>query len=73
MEGDAWAKWNGVMRTALPASQVKSGPEAGSWNSQSDEWGFLYGRLYTTCLSTYMLEVYYRHLPLYTKVFETSE
>jgi hypothetical protein len=23
------------------------------------------GRLYTTCLSTYMLEVYYRHLPLY--------
>jgi hypothetical protein len=73
MEGDAWAKWNGVMRIALPASQVKSGPEAGSWNPQSDEWGFLYGRLYTTCLSTYMLEVYYRHLPLYSKVFDTSE
>jgi hypothetical protein len=22
-------------------------------------------RLYTTCLSLYMLEVYYRHLPIY--------
>ena len=23
------------------------------------------GRLYTTCLCLYMLEIYYRHLPIY--------
>jgi hypothetical protein len=71
MEGDAWKKWNAAMRVELPAMQVKNGPETGSW--APDEWGSQVGRLYTTCLSTYMLEVYYRHLPLYTKVFETKE
>lgn len=71
MEGEAWKKWNGVMRVELPAMQVKTGPEAGSW--EPDEWGSQVGRLYTTCLSTYMLEVYYRHLPLYTKVFEVKD
>jgi hypothetical protein len=25
--------------------------------------------LYVTCLHTYMLEVYYRHLPLYSNVY----
>jgi hypothetical protein len=50
--------------------QMKSGAEAGSWSSRQDEWGSRYGRLYQTCLSTYVLEVYYRHLPLYTSVFE---
>jgi hypothetical protein len=25
------------------------------------------GRLYTTCMATMMLEVYYRHLPIYQK------
>ena len=36
--------------------------------SEPDEhghWGQFGGRLYVTCLSTYILEVYYRHLPLY--------
>ena len=48
-------------------------PERGSWwpthptlGHATDEWGSLSaGRLYVTCLSTYMLEVYYRHLPIY--------
>ncbi|MEX2139724.1 MAG: prenyltransferase/squalene oxidase repeat-containing protein [Pirellulales bacterium] len=71
MEGEAWEKWNAAMRVELPAMQVKTGAEAGSW--EPDEWGSQVGRLYTTCLSTYMLEVYYRHLPLYTKVFEVKE
>jgi hypothetical protein len=30
-----------------------------------DRWGADGGRLYVTCLSLYVLEVYYRHLPLY--------
>jgi hypothetical protein len=73
MEGEAWKRWNEAMRRELPASQVTTGPEAGSWNSRHDEWGLHYGRLYVTCLSTYNLEVYYRHLPIYTKVFEKEE
>jgi hypothetical protein len=66
MEGTHWNKWNSVMRQAVPANQQKSGPEKGSWNPSGDEWGPHGGRLYVTCLSIYMLEVYYRHLPLYS-------
>jgi hypothetical protein len=68
--GDVWDRWNGRMREVLPASQVESGPEAGSWDPALDEWGFHGGRLFTTCFCTYMLEVYYRHLPLYQAVAE---
>ncbi len=66
MEGPAWTKWNDNMKKMLVENQVKSGREAGSWNPEGDEWGPYAGRLYTTCLSIYMLEVYYRHLPIYT-------
>ncbi|MCS7239411.1 MAG: terpene cyclase/mutase family protein [Thermoguttaceae bacterium] len=72
MEGEAWRTWNERMRQAVPAHQVKSGPEAGSWDPlkpKPDKWAENGGRLYVTCLSIYMLEVYYRHLPLYTNVF----
>lgn len=63
--GPLWSQWNNKMRVGLPRSQVKSGREAGSWAPQGDQWGSQYGRLYTTCLSIYCLEVYYRHMPLY--------
>ncbi len=63
--GSPWRLWNEKMREQLPAAQVKSGKEAGSWAPQRDTWGRNYGRLYTTCLSLYCLEVYYRHMPLY--------
>ncbi|NIP85444.1 MAG: squalene--hopene cyclase [Planctomycetales bacterium] len=66
MEGDAWRKWNRVMSTYLPAKQLKRGSEHGSWTPRRDAWGEAGGRLYTTCLSLYMLEVYYRHLPIYS-------
>lgn len=65
-EGEAWEKWNAVMRERVPAAQIKVGREKGSWDPRTDAWGNLGGRLYTTCLSTYMLEVYYRHLPIYS-------
>ena len=64
--GDSWDRWNLVMREVLPSYQVKDGKEEGSWNPDGDRWGTQGGRLYTTCLSTYMLETYYRHLPLYS-------
>jgi hypothetical protein len=65
MEGHHWRTWNEAMKAVLPAHQVESGRERGSWDPQGDEWGSEGGRLYVTCLSTYMLEVYYRHLPIY--------
>jgi len=66
MEGDAWDKWNRVMRDSVPKHQVMTGSERGSWDPQGDRWGNFGGRLYQTCLCTYMLEVYYRHLPIYS-------
>jgi len=66
--GPAWNRWNGRMREVVPGQQVKKGPEAGSWDPSLDKWGHIGGRLYTTCLLTCMLEVYYRHLPLYQAV-----
>jgi len=65
MEGDAWDKWNAVMREVIPKNQTKTGKEAGSWAPENDRWGSHGGRLYETCLCIYMLEVYYRHLPIY--------
>lgn len=65
MEGEPWREWNAVMRQLLPEKQEKRGRERGSWDPNGDRWGAHGGRLYTTCLSIYMLEVYYRHLPIY--------
>ncbi|MEX2185229.1 MAG: squalene--hopene cyclase [Pirellulales bacterium] len=69
MEGEYWRKWNSVMRQMLPSNQIRKGKEDGSWDPKGDIWGDSAGRLYVTCLSTYMLEVYYRHLPIYRKFF----
>lgn len=69
MEGRHWTTWNESMRDLLVGKQEKSGPEKGSWDPikpTPDKWGAEAGRLYTTCLSTYILEVYYRHLPIYS-------
>jgi len=65
MGGKSWMQWNRIMRQALPENQLQTGKEAGSWDPHNDSHGHLGGRLYTTCLCIYMLEVYYRHLPLY--------
>lgn len=65
-----WKKWNTVMRQVVPEAQVKKGAEAGSWAPDlNDPYEAHGGRLYSTCLCIYMLEVYYRHLPIYSKVY----
>jgi hypothetical protein len=70
--GDDWTKWNSVMRDLAVNSQVKSGHMAGSWDvpgrGHANESG---GRLYCTSMNTMILEVYYRHMPIYAK--EASE
>lgn len=64
--GDDWPKWNRVLREVLPDNQVQRGKEKGSWDPRDGVWHQMSGgRLYTTCLAIYTLEVYYRHLPLY--------
>lgn len=63
--GEPWERWNYIMREMLPAHQVTDGPESGSWTSDGHPHGDEGGRLYVTCMSLYILEVYYRHMPLY--------
>jgi hypothetical protein len=53
------------MRELIPQKQIKTGRERGSWDPSGFRWNSEGGRLFITCLSTYMLEVYYRHLPIY--------
>lgn len=65
LDGPAWEEWNLTMRSIIPQRQETVGDERGSWDPNRDEWGSQGGRLFTTCLCTYMLEVYYRHLPIY--------
>lgn len=71
MQGEHWEEWNASLRNMLVNSQEKSGSTAGSWEpvgSNPSKWGAAGGRHYTTCLSLLMLEVYYRHLPLYLEL-----
>lgn len=70
--GERWLAWNRVMRQKIPETQVLTGREIGSWDPMKpsrDAYGDLGGRLYVTCLSVYILEVYYRHMPLYYDPF----
>ncbi|MFM9026336.1 MAG: prenyltransferase/squalene oxidase repeat-containing protein [Planctomycetaceae bacterium] len=66
--GDLWKAWNARMKTMLLQSQARKGHEKGSWlegvngGPHAVSYG---GRLYCTSLATMILEVYYRHLPIY--------
>lgn len=67
-EGEEWKKWNGVMRDQLVNSQAKGGHEEGSWFMGGGDHGAdRGGRLYCTSMATMILEVYYRHMPIYQK------
>lgn len=68
-EGEEWKKWNSVMRDYLVQTQAQKGHETGSWffENSSDHGKERGGRLYFTAMATLILEVYYRHMPLYRK------
>jgi hypothetical protein len=74
-EGDAWIAWNNKMKSMLLTAQAKTGHEAGSWydgvnGGHGSHHG---GRVYCTSLATLILEVYYRHAPLYrTQAVDTQ-
>ena len=69
MHDKHWAEWNSRVRDGLIRMQVGGeGCDRGSWDPtfpETDKWGSLAGRLYTTSMSLLTLEVYYRYLPLY--------
>ena len=62
--GEKWKKWNVKMRDFLVGSQEKVGHKEGSWYMAGGH-GSSAGRLYCTSMATMVLEVYYRHLPIY--------
>ncbi|MEI7782434.1 MAG: hypothetical protein WCJ18_10990, partial [Planctomycetota bacterium] len=68
VEGDRWVSWNTKMRDMLVTKQATQGHEAGSWfeGFETGHGPHVAGRIYTTSLATMILEVYYRHLPLYS-------
>jgi hypothetical protein len=54
------------MRDQLVNSQAKEGHEEGSWHmGKGDHGADRGGRLYCTGMATMILEVYYRHMPIY--------
>jgi hypothetical protein len=67
MEGEMWIAWNNKMKALLLKNQSNKDHEAGSWYDGVDggHGAHAAGRLYCTSLSTMILEVYYRHLPIY--------
>jgi len=67
MEGEMWKTWDATMKKMLIDTQATNDHEAGSWHEgvDGDHGAHAAGRLYSTSLATLILEVYYRHLPLY--------
>jgi hypothetical protein len=68
-QGEAWERWNKAMTREILEHQITSGPAAGSWDP-TDRWSLIGGRIYQTALCTLSLEVYYRYLPLYSRLVE---
>ena len=65
-EGEEWKNWNQQMRDQLIHSQAKQGHEEGSWYTGGGDYGAgPGGRLYCTAMAAMILEVYYRHMPIY--------
>jgi hypothetical protein len=65
--GQYWESWNSKMRDRLVAAQDQKEHAKGSWYFPNTAHGDQGGRLYCTSMATMILEVYYRHLPIYGK------
>lgn len=66
--GPDWNRFNVELRDWLVASQETSGGAEGSWHfpdSSSHRGPLEGGRLCSTAMATMILEVYYRHMPIY--------
>jgi hypothetical protein len=66
--GEAWLAWKNQMLDFLAESQATEAHEAGSWYFDGADHGARRGgRLYATTMAAIVLEVYYRHLPMFKK------
>lgn len=66
--GEKWDRFNVELRDWLVSTQSQTAGEKGSWhfpNSASHRGPKEGGRLASTSFATMILEVYYRHMPLY--------
>ena len=73
-EGELWEKWNTPTRDWLVESQDKTGHQKGSWAITAGDHGSdRGGRIYCTSMATMILEVYYRHMPIYGKAAAEEE
>ncbi|PQO38895.1 hypothetical protein C5Y96_03215 [Blastopirellula marina] len=64
--GSQWEGWNDELKAYLIKTQSRKGYTTGSWYFD-EKHSRVGGRLYVTCLSAMILEVYYRHMPLYSE------
>ncbi|MFG0256052.1 MAG: prenyltransferase/squalene oxidase repeat-containing protein [Rhodopirellula sp. JB053] len=70
--GPQWEKFNTELRDWLVDTQAKEGGAKGSWFFRSNHVSGA-GRLCITSFATMILEVYYRHMPLYAEQTEEDE
>lgn len=77
--GEKWKRWNKALVEVLTSTQCKGGPLDGSlqdidgsWEPSIDQWGdgkghphAKQGRVYTTAMGAFCLEVYYRYASVY--------
>ncbi|MDO4573857.1 MAG: terpene cyclase/mutase family protein [Planctomycetia bacterium] len=76
MHDARWQEWQQRLISTLKASQESEGPFKGSWSPlkpSMDEHGTYGGRLYVTTMHLLILEVYYRHLPLFRELTEDKK
>ena len=72
--GEMWEKWNSKIRDQLVNSQARDGHQEGSWHFISGDHGCkVGGRLYCTAMAAMILEVYYRHMPIYRQAAVTED
>jgi hypothetical protein len=62
--GKSWKEWNVALKEAVIPTQIREGPDAGSWEIPNHR-GQMLGRTATTALMVMSVELYYR----YAKVF----
>ncbi len=70
---EMWDKWNNNIRESLIKDQEKAGHQKGSWYMRGDHGSERGGRIYCTSMATMILEVYYRHMPIYGKQAATED
>ncbi len=74
--GPEWEKFNSELRDWLVSTQERKGHSKGSWyfpESKSHRGPKEGGRLASTSFATMILEVYYRHMPLYADAAAEDE